>query len=69
MDVVTAEALGTTVMIFVGLSASLEGWLKTLGAAAGWAVAVLIAASIADHSGAHLNPAITVAQAIVVRIS
>lgn len=69
--IITSEAIGTAVMIFLGLATSLQGWSRGHGAgagAAGWALAVFTGASIADSSGAHLNPAITVAQALASRV-
>jgi glycerol uptake facilitator protein len=66
-----SETLGTGIMIFLGLSTSMQGWFRRQGAAAGaagWALAVFTGASVADASGAHLNPAITLAQALAGRV-
>jgi glycerol uptake facilitator protein len=68
-----AELLGTTVLITLGLSVVANVALeKTKGnnsglivVAFGWAIAVFVGVYIsADASGAHLNPAVTIALAV-----
>lgn len=68
-----AELLGTTVLITMGLSVVANVALeKTKGnnaglivVAFGWAIAVFVGVFIsADASGAHLNPAVTIALAV-----
>lgn len=66
-----SEAFGTGIMIFLGMSTSMQGWFRRQGpaaGAAGWALAVFTGASVADASGAHLNPVITLAQALTGRV-
>ncbi|MEY2587010.1 MAG: hypothetical protein RLY11_859 [Bacteroidota bacterium] len=69
----TAELLGTTVLITLGLSVVANVALeKTKGNNSGlivvafaWAIAVFVGVFIsADASGAHLNPAVTIALAV-----
>lgn len=65
-EVFASEMLGTAVMVFLGVAVSIAGGLRggeRISGAAGWACAVFVGASLADASGAHLNPAITLAQA------
>ncbi|MFT8705466.1 MIP/aquaporin family protein [Bifidobacterium aquikefiricola] len=62
-----SEFLGTMVMIFTGVMVSIAVALRKADQAVGalgWACAVFAGASIGDHSGAHLNPAITLAQVL-----
>lgn len=69
--VLISEGIGTALMIFLGvavsISASLRGSSSVVGAA-GWACAVFAGASVADASGAHLNPVVTLSQALTARV-
>ena len=62
-----SEITGTTVMIFLGLAVTIVTGARRLSpvaGAAGWAAAVFLGASLSDSSGAHMNPAITLAQVL-----
>lgn len=66
------EFLGTAFLILFGAGVCASNGLRTSPAkntgwlliALGWGMAVFIGASIADVSGGHLNPAVTVALAV-----
>ncbi|PRQ11885.1 aquaporin family protein [Corynebacterium sp. 13CS0277] len=66
------EFLGTALLLLFGAGVCAANGLRTSGArgtgwlmiAFGWGFAVFIGASVADPSGGHLNPAVTVALAV-----
>lgn len=66
------EFLGTAILLLFGSGVCAANGLRTSGArgtgwlliAFGWGFAVFMGASIADPSGGHLNPAVTLALAI-----
>jgi glycerol uptake facilitator protein len=78
MNAFLAEFLGTTVLVLLGngvvcnvlltkTKGNNTGWIVI---AAGWAMAVYIGACIANAgSGAHLNPALSIAAATIGRLS
>lgn len=71
ISILVSEFVGTTAMIFIGLMVTIVCALRGMNqmvSAAGWACAVFAGASLADHSGAHLNPAVTVAQVLTGKI-
>lgn len=69
-EIVMWEALGTGILMLVGTSAVANTTLKNSGGrgtgwlmcAISWGFAVFAGASIADPTGGHLNPAVTLAQ-------
>ena len=70
MTVLASEFLGTTVLLALGLGVSMNLTLRgthgngpnALTGAMGWGLAVFCAVFVASPSGAHLNPAFTVAK-------
>jgi glycerol uptake facilitator protein len=78
MNAYLAEFLGTTILVLLGngvvcnvllakTKGNNAGWIVI---AAGWAMAVYIGASIANAaSGAHLNPALSIAAGAIGRLS
>ena len=72
------EFIGTAILVLVGCGIGALGSLtKSLGfgsanwslTAFGWGMAVFVGASVAWESGAHLNPAVTVALALTGNVS
>jgi glycerol uptake facilitator protein len=72
MSIFLSEFLGSMFLLFIGSSVVANVILnKTKGHGSGWlvitfgwAMAVFFGVSIAYHSGAHLNPAVTIAMAM-----
>ncbi|HCG46674.1 aquaporin [Corynebacterium flavescens] len=72
LDAFTWEFLGTALLLLLGNGACALVTLRTSGArgsdwiviALGWGMAVFIGASVADPSGGHLNPAVTLLFAV-----
>jgi len=61
----SSEALGTLLLVYFGVAATLAAAGGSLGVAAAYAVALTLAVWIFGAvSGAHLNPAVTVAVAV-----
>ena len=61
----SAEALGTLILVYFGVAATLAATGGPLGTAAAYAVALTLAVWIFNAaSGAHLNPAVTLALAV-----
>jgi glycerol uptake facilitator protein len=61
----SSEALGTLIPVYFGVAATLAATGGSLGVAAAYAVALALAVWIfAAVSGAHVNPAVTIALAI-----
>lgn len=79
LQVITAnEFIGTAILVLLGCGIGALGSLShSLGFGAGnwmltafgWGMAVFVGASVAWESGAHLNPAVTIALAITGNIS
>jgi glycerol uptake facilitator protein len=69
LEILSWEALGTFILILIGTSAVANNTLRTSGGKGGgwlmcalsWAFGVFAGASIADPSGGHLNPSVTLA--------
>jgi len=60
-----AEALGTFILVFAGCGAIAVGSLPAAGIAAAFGLAIMVSIYALGHvSGAHFNPAVTVAFAI-----
>lgn len=72
MDAFLWEFIGTALLLLLGNSVCALVTLRTSGAkgsdwiviALGWGMAVFVGASVADPSGGHLNPAVTLMVAI-----
>ncbi len=61
----SAEALGTLILVYFGVAATLAATGGSLGVAAAYAVALALAVWILGAvSGAHVNPAVTIALAV-----
>jgi glycerol uptake facilitator protein len=61
----SAEALGTLILVYFGVAATLAATGGSLGVAAAYAVALALAVWIFGAvSGAHVNPAVTIALAV-----
>jgi glycerol uptake facilitator protein len=61
----SSEALGTLLLVYFGVAATLAATAGSLGVAAAYAVALTLAVWIfGAASGAHLNPAVTLALAM-----
>src|SRR6266498_3188757 len=61
----SVEALGTLLLVYFGVAATLAATAGSLGVAAAYAVALTLAVWIfGAASGAHLNPAVTIAVAV-----
>src|SRR2546430_17259081 len=61
----SSEALGTLLLVYFGVAATLAATGGSLGVAAAYAVALTLAVWIFSAvSGAHLNPAVTIAVAV-----
>jgi Glycerol uptake facilitator and related permeases (Major Intrinsic Protein Family) len=61
----SSEALGTLLLVYFGIAATLAATGGSLGAAAAYALALTLAVWIFGAvSGAHLNPAVTLALAV-----
>jgi len=61
----SAEALGTLILVYLGVTATLAASSGSLGVAAAFAVGLVLAISILSAtSGAHVNPAVTIALAV-----
>src|SRR5205807_6451423 len=60
----SSEALGTLILVYFGVAATLAATGGSLGVAAAYTVALALAVWIfAAVSGAHVNPAVTIALA------
>ena len=72
MDAFLWEFIGTALLLLLGNGVCAVVNLRTSGArgsdwiviAMGWGLAVFIGASVADPSGGHLNPAVTIMLAV-----
>ena len=61
----SAEALGTLLLVFFGTAATLAATAGTLGTALAFAVALAVAVwAVGGVSGAHVNPTVTIALAV-----
>src|SRR5437764_10955927 len=66
----SAEALGTLILVYFGVAATLAATGGSLGVAAAYAVALTLAVWIfSAASGAHVNPAVTLALAVRGRLA